>query len=54
MKKIAIGTYISMIALNVNELNAPNKSTNWLNGYKNNNNNNNNIYVLSIGNPLQT
>ena len=53
MKKIAIGRYISMIALNVNELNAPSKRHNWLNGYKNNNNNNN-IYVLSIGNPLHT
>ena len=30
-----IGTYISMITLNVNGLNAPTKGTDWLNGYKN-------------------
>ena len=29
-------TYISIINLNVNGLNAPIKGTEWLNGYKNN------------------
>ena len=29
---MAIGTYVSIITLNVNGLNAP---TDWLNGYKN-------------------
>ena len=32
---MAIGTYISIITLNVNSLNAPTKDTDWLNGYKN-------------------
>ena len=32
---MAIGTYISIITLNVNGLNAPMKDTDWLNGYKN-------------------
>ena len=32
IKKMAIGTYISIITLNVN---APTKNTDWLNGYKN-------------------
>ena len=32
---MAIGTYISIITLNVNGLNAPTKGTDWLNGYKN-------------------
>ena len=32
---MAIGTYISIITLNVNGLNAPTKNTGWLNGYKN-------------------
>ena len=31
---MAIGTYVPIITLNVNGLNAP-KDTNWLNGYKN-------------------
>ena len=35
IKKMEIGTYISMITLNVNGLNAPTKGTDWLNGYKN-------------------
>ena len=30
-----VGTYISIIALNVNGLNAPTKRQDWLNGYKN-------------------
>ena len=29
------GTYISIITLNVNGLNAPTKNIDWLNGYKN-------------------
>ena len=32
---MAIGTYISIITLNVNGLNAPTKDIEWLNGYKN-------------------
>ena len=28
------GTYVSIITLNVNGLNAPTKDTDWLNGYK--------------------
>ena len=32
---MAIGTYISLITLNVNVLNAQPKDTDWLNGYKN-------------------
>ena len=32
---MAIGTYISIITLNVNGLNVPTKDTDWLNGYKN-------------------
>ena len=32
---MAIGTYISIITLNVNGLNHPTKDTDWLNGYKN-------------------
>ena len=35
IKKMVIGTYISIITLNVNGLNAPTKGTDWLNGYKN-------------------
>ena len=35
IKKMAIGTYISIITLNVNGLNTPTKDTDWLNGYKN-------------------
>ena len=34
IKEMAIGTYLSIITLNVNELNAPTKDTAWLNGYK--------------------
>ena len=34
VKKMAIGTYLSIITLNVNGLNEP-KDTDWLNGYKN-------------------
>ena len=30
---MTIGTYISIIALNVNGLKAPTKDTDWLNGY---------------------
>ena len=35
IKKMAIGTYISIITLNVNGLNAPPKDIDRLNGYKN-------------------
>ena len=35
MKKMVIGTYISIITLNVNGLNAPTKDTGSLYGYKN-------------------
>ena len=35
VKKMAIGTYISIITLNVNGLNAPTKRHRWRNGYKN-------------------
>ena len=31
---MAIGTYISIINLNINGLNTPTKDTDWLNGYK--------------------
>ena len=33
--KMAIGTYISIITLNVNGLNVPTKDTDWLNGHQN-------------------
>ena len=48
VKKMTIGTYISIITLNVNELNAPTKDTDWLNGYKTRP-----IYMLSTRHPLQ-
>ena len=32
---MVIGTYISIITLNVNGLNAPTKDIDWLNGYTN-------------------
>ena len=32
---MVIGTFISIIILNVNALNAPIKDIDWLNGYKN-------------------
>ena len=35
INKMAISTYISIITLNVNGLNAPPKDTHWLNGYQN-------------------
>ena len=35
MKKMVIGTYISITTLNVNGLNDPTKDIHWLNGYKN-------------------
>ena len=34
--QIAIGTYISIITLNVNRLTLQPKDTDWLNGYKKN------------------
>ena len=35
VKKMTIGTYISIITLNANGLNDLTKNTDWLNGYKN-------------------
>ena len=35
IKEMAMGSYSSIITLNVNGLNAPTKGQNWLNGYKN-------------------
>ena len=35
IKKMVIGTYISIITLIINGLNAPTKRKDWLNGYKN-------------------
>ena len=32
---MAIGTYVSIITLNISGLNAQPKDTDWLNGYKN-------------------
>ena len=32
---MATGSYLSVITLNVNGLNAPTKDKDWLNGYKN-------------------
>ena len=32
---MVIGTYISIITLNVSGLNSPTKDIDWLNGYKN-------------------
>ena len=32
---MATGSYLSIITLNVNGLNAPTKDEDWLNGYKN-------------------
>ena len=32
---MAIGTYVSIITLNLNGLNAPTKRHSWLDGYKN-------------------
>jgi len=37
MSKMALGTYLSIITLNGNGLNAPIKNIKWLNGYKNKN-----------------
>ena len=34
IKKIVIGTYIWIITLNVDRINAPTKDTDWLNVYK--------------------
>ena len=49
IKKMAIGTYISIITLNVNGLKLQPKDTDWLNGSKKRP-----IYMLSTRNPLQT
>ena len=32
---MTMGSYLSIITLNVNELNVPKKDKDWLNGYKN-------------------
>ena len=48
IKKMAIGTYISIITLNVSGLNAPTKRHS-LTGYKTRP-----IYMLSTRNPLKT
>ena len=45
---MAVRTYISIIILNVNGLNAPTKDIDWLNGYKNKID----IYMLSSRDPL--
>ena len=49
IKKMVIRTYISIIILNENGLNAPTKRQDRLNGYKNRP-----IYILSTRDPLQT
>ena len=46
---MAIGTYILIITLNVNGLNAQTKDTGLLNGYKKRT-----IYMLPTRDPLQT
>ena len=46
---MVIGTYISIIILNVNGFNAPTKRHRLMNGYRNKT-----IYMLSTGDPLQT
>ena len=51
IKKMAIGTYISIITLNVNGVNAPTKRhrlAEWIKKKKTP------IYILSTRNPLQT
>ena len=50
IKKMVIGTYISIITLNVNGLNPPTKRhrlTEWIQKKRS-------IYMLSTGDPLQT
>ena len=47
---MTIGTYISIITLNISGLNAQPKDTDWLNGYKKKKD----TYMLSTRNPLQT
>ena len=49
IKKMVIGTYISIITLNVNVLNAPTKRHRLVNGYKTRP-----IYMLSTRDPLHT
>ena len=46
---MVIGTYISIITLNVNVLNAPTKTHTLADGYKKKT-----IYMLSTRDPLQT
>ena len=45
---MAVSTYLSIITLNVNVLNAPTKDKDWLNGYKNKTH----MYMLSTGDQL--
>ena len=42
------GSYLSIITLNVNGLNAPNQNKDWLDGYKNKT-----LYMLSTRDPPQ-
>ena len=46
---MAMGSYLSIITLNVNGLNASTKDKDWLNGYKNKP-----LYMLSPRDPPQT
>ena len=48
IKKMAMGTYISIITSNVNRLNASTKDTDWLNGFLKRP-----IYILSTRNHLR-
>ena len=45
---MATGSYLSIITLNVNGLNAPNQNKDWLDGYKNKT-----LYMLSTRDPPQ-
>ena len=54
IKKMAKGTYISIITLNANGLNAPIKGTDWLNVMHSDKAQIRPIYILSTRNPLQT
>ena len=46
---MAMGSYLSVITLNVNGLNASTKDKDWLNGYRNKP-----LYMLSPRDPPQT
>lgn len=45
-----VNTYLSIITLNVNGLNAPKKDTDWMNGYKNKTH----VYMLFTRDPHLT